>query len=191
MAWRLCSSSCGYVSRWTARDARSRSIAAGLVGTQTRRSVRAQETGPQTTSEGAPRAIVFGAAGVPAVSNYNKYRVPRLGDMPTIAVSIVSSTASPGGVGETGVPCVAPAIVNAWAALTGTQANLTAALGLAVEMLRSPAFPEAEFDQVKAQRIAAVDDLDLVCAGVEKRPVLRLPIGVRGDQRPHLVGVRA
>lgn len=61
------------------------------------------------------------AAGVPAVSNYNKYRVPKLGDAPAIAVSIVSSTASPGGVGETGVPCVAPAICNAWATLTGKR----------------------------------------------------------------------
>ena len=40
------------------------SIIAGAVGTQTRRSVRINETGAQTTTEGAPRAIVFGAATV-------------------------------------------------------------------------------------------------------------------------------
>lgn len=40
------------------------SIVAGAVGTQTRRTVRVNETGAQTTTEGAPRAIVFGAAPV-------------------------------------------------------------------------------------------------------------------------------
>lgn len=40
------------------------SIAAGLVGSQTRRSVRVNETGSQTTTEGAPRAIIYGAAPV-------------------------------------------------------------------------------------------------------------------------------
>jgi hypothetical protein len=38
------------------------SVLAGLVGSQTRKSVRAQETGAQTTTEGAPRAIVYGAS---------------------------------------------------------------------------------------------------------------------------------
>jgi isoquinoline 1-oxidoreductase subunit beta len=36
-------------------------------------------------------------------------------------LKIVPSTAAPGGVGETGVPCVAPAVANAWARLTGTR----------------------------------------------------------------------
>ena len=40
------------------------SIIAGAVGTQTRKSVRVNETGAQTTTEGAPRAIVFGAGPV-------------------------------------------------------------------------------------------------------------------------------
>ena len=61
------------------------------------------------------------AAGVPSVSNFNKYRIARLGDVPQIAATIVSSSASPGGVGETGVPCVAPALANAFAKLTGTR----------------------------------------------------------------------
>lgn len=38
------------------------SVAGALVGSQTRRSVRVNETGAQTTTEGAPRAIVYGAA---------------------------------------------------------------------------------------------------------------------------------
>jgi len=61
------------------------------------------------------------ANGVPSVNNFNNYRVMRLSDMPAISVTIVPSTAAPGGVGETGVPCVAPALANAYAKLTGTR----------------------------------------------------------------------
>jgi len=61
------------------------------------------------------------AKGVPTASNFNRYRVARLSDVPAIATTIVSSTADPGGVGETGVPCVAPAIANAWSRLTGAR----------------------------------------------------------------------
>jgi isoquinoline 1-oxidoreductase beta subunit len=57
-------------------------------------------------------------AGVPSVSNFNNYRVMRLREMPVVSVSIVPSTEAPGGVGETGVPCVAPALANAFARLT-------------------------------------------------------------------------
>ena len=46
----------------------------------------------------------------------------------------------------------------ATATVQTTEANLAAALGLAVELLRQPSFPEAEFDQVKAQRIAAIEN---------------------------------
>jgi isoquinoline 1-oxidoreductase beta subunit len=61
------------------------------------------------------------ANGVPNVSNFNNYKMMRRGDMPAISVAIVPSTEAPGGVGETGVPCVAPAIANAWAALKGQR----------------------------------------------------------------------
>lgn len=61
------------------------------------------------------------AAGVPSVSNFNNYRVLKLNDMPTVSVSIVPSSEAPGGVGETGVPCVAPAVANAYAKLTGQR----------------------------------------------------------------------
>lgn len=56
--------------------------------------------------------------GKPQVSNYNAYPVIKLGSMPVVVTKIVTSTAAPGGVGETGVPCVAPAVANAWARLT-------------------------------------------------------------------------
>jgi isoquinoline 1-oxidoreductase beta subunit len=61
------------------------------------------------------------AAGVPSVANFNAYRVLKLADMPTVSVTIVPSAAPPGGVGETGVPCIAPAVANAYASLTGIR----------------------------------------------------------------------
>lgn len=59
--------------------------------------------------------------GVPQVSNFDRYRVTKMADMPAVTVRVISSDANPGGVGEAGVPCVAPAIANAYAKLTGTR----------------------------------------------------------------------
>ena len=59
--------------------------------------------------------------GVPQVGNFNKYRMLMVTEMPEVVVKIVTSSEAPGGVGETGVPCVAPAITNAWANLTQTR----------------------------------------------------------------------
>ena len=58
------------------------------------------------------------AQGKPSVSNFDRYPVLKLRQMPLISVKIVESNAAPGGVGETGVPCVAPAVANAYAKLT-------------------------------------------------------------------------
>jgi isoquinoline 1-oxidoreductase beta subunit len=55
-------------------------------------------------------------------SNFRDYRLTRIGEAPRkIHVEIVQSDAAPGGVGEPGVPPVAPAIANAVFALTGTR----------------------------------------------------------------------
>lgn len=54
-------------------------------------------------------------------SNYHDYRVLRMNEMPQIDVHIVASTANPGGIGEVGVPPVAPAVANALFALTGER----------------------------------------------------------------------
>jgi isoquinoline 1-oxidoreductase beta subunit len=55
-------------------------------------------------------------------SNFLDYKLARIGDVPKkIHVDIVSSDAPPAGVGEPGVPPVAPAIANAIFALTGTR----------------------------------------------------------------------
>jgi isoquinoline 1-oxidoreductase beta subunit len=59
--------------------------------------------------------------GVASPRNFDDYRMTRMRDMPRIAVAIMPSTAAPGGVGEPGVPPVAPAVANAWARLTGVR----------------------------------------------------------------------
>jgi isoquinoline 1-oxidoreductase beta subunit len=53
--------------------------------------------------------------------NFNTYRVLRLSEMPRVEAYIVPSTEKPGGVGEPGVPPVAPAVANAVFALTGKR----------------------------------------------------------------------
>ena len=60
--------------------------------------------------------------GVTDQTNYHDARVARIGDFPRyIHTDIVPSTAPPSGVGEPGVPPVAPAIANAIFALTGQR----------------------------------------------------------------------
>jgi isoquinoline 1-oxidoreductase beta subunit len=54
-------------------------------------------------------------------SNFHDYRVLRLDEMPVVEVYIVPSTEKMGGVGEPGVPPIAPAVANAVAALTGQR----------------------------------------------------------------------
>ncbi len=54
--------------------------------------------------------------------NYDTYPVVRMSEAPrAIHAHIMESTAPPGGVGEPGVPPVAPAIVNAYYAATGNR----------------------------------------------------------------------
>ena len=54
-------------------------------------------------------------------SNFHDYQVLRLNEMPVVEVHIVTSTEKPGGVGEVGVPPIAPAVANAVFALTGKR----------------------------------------------------------------------
>jgi len=53
--------------------------------------------------------------------NFDSYPVCRMGVSPTVEVAITESDAVPGGVGEPGVPPVAPAITNAIFAATGKR----------------------------------------------------------------------
>jgi CO/xanthine dehydrogenase Mo-binding subunit len=54
-------------------------------------------------------------------SNFHDYEVIRMFEAPRIETHLVASTAAPTGVGEPGVPVIAPAIANAVAALTGRR----------------------------------------------------------------------
>ena len=51
-------------------------------------------------------------------SNFHDYRIVRMNESPLIEVHVVPSTHPPEGVGEPGVPPVAPAIAKAIYALT-------------------------------------------------------------------------
>ncbi len=54
-------------------------------------------------------------------SNFHDYPLLRLGEMPAVEVYIVPSTEPPTGVGEPGVPPIAPAVANALFAATGQR----------------------------------------------------------------------
>jgi isoquinoline 1-oxidoreductase beta subunit len=67
-------------------------------------------------------AALFGAIdlkdGRVVQSNFDSYRQLRINEMPRVEVHIVPSAEHPTGVGEPGVPPIAPAVANAWAKLT-------------------------------------------------------------------------
>jgi isoquinoline 1-oxidoreductase beta subunit len=52
-------------------------------------------------------------------TNFDKYRTLRMPEMPVVEVHIVPSAEAPTGVGEPGVPPIAPAVANAVFSLTG------------------------------------------------------------------------
>jgi isoquinoline 1-oxidoreductase beta subunit len=63
-------------------------------------------------------------------TNFHQYQVLRINEMPKVDVHIVASTDKPSGVGEPGVPPLAPAVANAIAAATGKRLRtLPLALG--------------------------------------------------------------
>jgi isoquinoline 1-oxidoreductase beta subunit len=87
---------------------------------------------PESIAAQMESGIVFGLsaalygnlhleAGGVKESNYHDYRVLRMNEMPVVEVHIVPSTERPGGIGEVGVPPVAPAVANALATLTGQR----------------------------------------------------------------------
>jgi isoquinoline 1-oxidoreductase subunit beta len=53
--------------------------------------------------------------------NFDSYPLLRMAEMPVVETHIVPSTDPQGGVGEPGTPPIAPAVVNALAALTGKR----------------------------------------------------------------------
>jgi len=70
-------------------------------------------------------AALYGAItikdGAVEQSNFHDYPVLRINEMPLVEVFIVQSTDKPTGVGEPGVPPIAPAVANALAAATGKR----------------------------------------------------------------------
>ena len=70
-------------------------------------------------------AALYGAItlkdGAVEQSNFHDYPVLRINDMPAVEVHIVASSDKPTGVGEPGVPVIAPAVANAVAAATGQR----------------------------------------------------------------------
>lgn len=67
-------------------------------------------------------------------SNFHDYQPVRISDMPRIEVHIVPSAANPTGIGEPGVPPLAPAVANALAAATGKRVRK---LPITADMLKA------------------------------------------------------
>ncbi|HEU4587839.1 MAG TPA: xanthine dehydrogenase family protein molybdopterin-binding subunit [Gemmatimonadales bacterium] len=63
--------------------------------------------------------ITLGKDGAVEQANFDKYQPLRISEMPAVEVYIVPSAEPPTGVGEPGVPPLAPAVANAVRALTG------------------------------------------------------------------------
>jgi len=87
---------------------------------------------PDTLEAQLQGAIVYGLTaalygeitierGRVAQSNFNDYRMLQLAESPEIEVHLVPSEAPPGGVGEAGLPPIAPAVCNAIFAGTGKR----------------------------------------------------------------------
>lgn len=85
------------------------------------RSVEAQVQGGALMGLGMclPGAAITFKDGQVEQGNFNDYTVARLTDMPAITVHIVPSADAPTGMGEPGVPPLAPAFANAIAKLSG------------------------------------------------------------------------
>mgnify|MGYP001398363266 FL=1 len=54
-------------------------------------------------------------------SNFDDYQVLRIDEMPQIDVHIIQNNEDPGGVGEPGLPPIAPAVANAVFSATGKR----------------------------------------------------------------------
>ncbi len=85
--------------------------------------VQAQVQGAALMGLGAtlPGAAITLKDGVVQQSNFNDYTVARMPQMPVVDVHIVPSNDAPSGMGEPGLPPLAPAFANAIASLTGKR----------------------------------------------------------------------
>ena len=87
---------------------------------------------PNTVEAQVQSAVIFGISGVLfgqatlkdgriEQSNFHDVRVIRMSEAPVIETHIVSSSESPGGIGEAGTSALAPAVTNAIFAATGRR----------------------------------------------------------------------
>jgi isoquinoline 1-oxidoreductase subunit beta len=87
---------------------------------------------PLTIKAQMESAIAFGltaalkgeitiAKGLVVQSNFDDYPLLTIDEMPNVEVHIIPSTEAVGGIGETGLPPVAPAVVNAVSVATGKR----------------------------------------------------------------------
>lgn len=87
---------------------------------------------PRLAAQQVESAVIFGLSaalwgridveqGAVVTRNFDGYRVLRLAETPVIETHFVPSDRDPGGLGEPGLPPVAPALANAWFALTGQR----------------------------------------------------------------------
>ena len=67
--------------------------------------------------------------GVVQQTNFPQYRLAQMADAPVVETHLLPSTRPPSGVGEPGVPPLAPALANAWFALTGERRRELPLLG--------------------------------------------------------------
>ena len=73
----------------------------------------------------ALRSKITFAKGRVEQSNFHDFQLPRMNQVPPIQVELIQSGGKPGGIGEVGVPLVAPALANAVFALTGKRIRST------------------------------------------------------------------
>jgi isoquinoline 1-oxidoreductase beta subunit len=87
------------------------------------RAVEAQVQGAAAMAIGLtlPGAAITFKEGVVEQSQLSDYQIARMSDVPTIAVHIVPSLDAPTGMGEPGLPPLAPAFANAIAKVTGKR----------------------------------------------------------------------
>lgn len=87
---------------------------------------------PNTVAQQMESAVIFGLTaalhgridivdGVVQQSSFHNYPMVQLAQAPVVETWVVPSTRAPGGVGEPGVPPIAPAVANALFTLTGTR----------------------------------------------------------------------
>jgi isoquinoline 1-oxidoreductase beta subunit len=107
-----------------------------------------QMVNPRIVESQIESGIVFGlsaalwgdvtiAGGQVRQTNFNSYRVLRNNELPELDVHLIDSDEAPGGIGEAGVPLVAPALCNAIFAATGKRLRELPIAGQALDSAHS------------------------------------------------------